>query len=197
MARINLLPHRQIKRAERQRQFNLMLIATAVAGGAIVFMGQTFIGTKISAQAERNHRLEAANQKLDKEIAQIQELKGQIQDVLARKQVVENLQSNRSQAVVVLDEISRQLPEGLYLKSIKQLENSINLQGIADTNARVATLVRNLSSSQWMESPNLIEIKSTQINNLKYNDFTMSVNLKIKQVPEADAGPKKSKGKKS
>src|SRR3989344_9666946 len=197
MARINLLPHRQIKSAERQRQFNLMLIATIVAGGAIVFMGQTFISTKIDAQAERNHRLEAANIKLDKEIAEIQELKGQIQDVLARKQVVENLQSNRGQAVVVLDEISRQLPEGVYLQSIRQQGNLINLQGIADTNARVATLVRNLSTSQCMASPSLIEIKSAKINNLKYNDFTMSVNLKVKQPAEADSGPKKNKGKKS
>lgn len=194
MARINLLPHRQIKRAERQRQFNLMLIATVIAGGAIVFMGQTFISNKIDAQAERNHRLDVANVKLDKEIAQIQELKGQIRDVLERKQVVENLQSNRNQAVVVLNEISQQLPEGMYLKSINQQNNLINLQGIADTNARVATLVRNLSTSQWMTSPNLIEIKSTKINNLRYNDFTMGVNLKAKQPTEADSGPKKNKG---
>jgi len=195
MARINLLPHRQIKRAERQRQFNLMLVATIVAGGAIVFAGYTFISTKIDAQTNRNHRLEEANAKLDKEIAEIQTLKGQIQDALARKQVVENLQSNRSQAVVVLDEISRQLPEGVYLESIKQQINSITLQGIADTNARVATLVRNLSSSQWMVSPNLVEIKAAKINNLKYNDFTMSVNLKVKQPPEVDSGTKKGKGK--
>src|SRR5664279_1794151 len=154
MARINLLPHRQIKRAERQRQFNLLLVATVIAGSAIVFMGQTFISNRIDAQTGRNHRLDDANAKLDKEIAEIQELKGQIQDVLARKQVVENLQSNRGQAVVVLDEISRQLPEGVYLQSIKQQDNSISLQGIADTNARVATLVRSLSTSQWMESPN-------------------------------------------
>jgi type IV pilus assembly protein PilN len=194
MARINLLPHRQIKRAERQRQFNLMLIATVIAGGAIVFMGQTFISNKIDAQAERNHRLDVANVKLDKEIAQIQELKGQIRDVLERKQVVENLQSNRNQAVVVLNEISQQLPEGMYLKSIKQQNNLINLQGIADTNARVATLVRNLSTSQWMTSPNLIEIKSTKINNLRYNDFTMGVNLKANQPTEANSGPKKNKG---
>ncbi len=197
MARINLLPHRQIKRAERQRQFNLLLVATVIAGGAIVFMGQTFISTKIEAQTDRNRRLEDANAKLDKEIAQIQELKGQIQDVLARKQVVENLQSNRSQAVVVLDEISRQLPEGMYLKSIKQQVNLITLQGTADTNARVATLVRSLSASKWMVSPNLIEIKSTKVNNLKYNDFTMTVNLKATQPPEVGSGPKKIKGKKS
>ncbi len=196
MARINLLPHRQIKRAERQRQFNLMLVATMVAGGAIVFAGYTFIGTKIDAQSGRNHRLEEANAKLDKEIAEIQTLKGQIHDVLSRKQVVENLQSNRSQAVVVLDEISRQLPEGVYLKSIKQQQTGvITLQGIADTNARVATLVRNLFSSQWMVSPNLVEIKAAKVNNLKYNDFTMSVNLKVKQLPEVDSGTKKGKGK--
>jgi type IV pilus assembly protein PilN len=191
MVRINLLPHRQLKRAERQRQFNLLLVATAIAGGAIVFMGQTFISSKIDTQSERNHRLEVANTQLDKEIAQIKELKEQIQDVLARKQVVENLQSNRSQAVVVLDEISRQLPEGVYLKSIKQQGNLINLQGIADTNARVATLVRSLSTSQWMVSPNLIEIKSTTVNSLKYNDFMLSVSLKVQQPPEVNAGPKK------
>lgn len=195
MVRINLLPHRQLKRAERQRQFNLLLVATAIAGGAIVFMGQTFISSKIDTQSERNHRLEEANTQLDKEIAQIKELKEQIQDVLARKQVVENLQSNRSQAVVVLDEISRQLPEGVYLKSIKQQGNLINLQGIADTNARVATLVRNLSTSQWMVSPNLIEIKSTTINNLKYNDFMLSVSLKVQQPPEVSPSPKKKGGK--
>jgi type IV pilus assembly protein PilN len=195
MVRINLLPHRQLKRAERQRQFNLLLIATVIAGGAIVFMGQTFISSKIDTQSERNHRLEEASAKLDKEISEIKELKEQIQDVLARKQVVENLQSNRGQAVVVLDEISRQLPEGVYLKTIKQQGNVINLQGIADTNARVATLVRNLSTSEWMESPSLIEIKSTLINTLKYNDFMLSVKLKVQKPPEADSGPNK-KGKK-
>jgi type IV pilus assembly protein PilN len=195
MVSINLLPHRQLKRAERQRQFNLLLVATVIAGGAIVFMGQTFIGTKIEAQSERNRRLEEANTKLDKEIAEIKELKGQIQDVLARKQVVENLQSNRSQAVIVLDEVSRQLPEGVYLKTIKQQGPLISLQGIADTNARVATLVRNLSASQWMETPKLIEIKATTVNNLKYNDFMLNVNLKVQQPPEVTAAPKK-KGKK-
>jgi len=73
--------------------------------------------------------------------------------MLERKQVVENLQTNRSQAVIVLDELSRQLPEGMYLKAIKQQGSVISLEGIADTNARVATLVRNLSASNWLESP--------------------------------------------
>ncbi|HSD84731.1 MAG TPA: PilN domain-containing protein, partial [Anaerolineae bacterium] len=152
MIRINLLPHRQIKRAERQRQFNLMLVATLIAGAAIVFMGQTYISAAIDNQSGRNKRLEDAIVQLDKEIEDIKKLKEQIRNVLDRKRVVENLQSDRSQAVILLDEIARQLPEGVFLKSIKQTGNEITLEGIADTNARVATLVRNLGNSQWLES---------------------------------------------
>ena len=197
MIRINLLPHRQIKRAERQRQFTLLLTVVAVASAAIVFMGQTIVSTKISVQNERNARLEAANVKLDEQIEEIKQLKAEIRNVLARKQVVENLQSNRSQAVIVLDEISRQLPEGVYLKTLKQQGNLINLEGIADTNARVAALVRNLSSSQSMESPGLVEIKSTMINNLKRNNFLLNVKLKASQPSDAGSNPAKDKGQKS
>jgi type IV pilus assembly protein PilN len=188
MIRINLLPHRQIKRAERQRQFGLMAVLAAVAASAIVFAGWTYLGAKKQSQLDRNTRLETAITQLDKEIADIKGLKEQINNVLERKRVVENLQSNRSQAVVVLDELSRQLPEGLYLRSIKQSGNVITLEGIADTNARVATLVRNLSVSNWMESPSLVEIKSTTVNNIKQNDFTLTVNLK---AAKAEAAPAK------
>ena len=96
MIRINLLPHRQIKRAERQRQFNLMLVATMVAGAAIVFTGQTYITAQIDNQNSRNGRLETAITQLDKEIEDIKKLKEQIRNVLDRKRVVENLQNDRS-----------------------------------------------------------------------------------------------------
>lgn len=194
MVRINLLPHRQIKRAERQRQFNLMLAATAIAGAVLVFMGQTYVNTQIDSQLNRNSRLETANTQLDKEIAEIKELKNQINSVLERKQVVENLQTDRSQAVVVLDEIARQLPEGMILTSIKQQGKTITLQGLADTNARVATLVRNLSTSVWMERPKLIEIKAVadQTSKTKQNNFTLNVSLKAPTPePAATESPKK------
>ncbi len=190
MMRINLLPHRQLKRAERQRQFGLMALMAAVAAGAVVFTGWTYLGAKKDSQIERNGRLELAISNLDKEIADIKDLKDQISNVLERKQIVENLQTNRSQSVVILDELSRQLPEGLYLKSIKQQGNLITLEGVADTNARVATLVRNLSVSNWMESPNLIEIKAMTINGIKQNDFTLNVSLKVQKAEEA---PNKNK----
>lgn len=185
MLRINLLPHRQIKRAERQREFGLMAVMAAGAACAVIFLGWQFLGAQRDAQVERNTRLETAITVLDKEIADIKDLKDQINNVLERKQIVENLQTNRSQSVVILDELTRQLPEGLYLKSIKQAGNLITLEGVADTNARVATLVRNLSVSNWMESPNLVEIKSLTVNNIKQNEFTLNVSLKVQKAEEA------------
>ncbi len=189
MMRINLLPHRQIKRAERQREFGLMALMAAGAACAVVFLGWQFLGSQRDAQVERNTRLETAITALDREIADIKDLKDQINNVLERKQIVENLQTNRSQAVVILDELTRQLPEGLYLRSIKQTGNLITLEGVADTNARVATLVRNLSVSNWMESPNLVEIKSIMVNNIKQNEFVMNVSMKVQKAEEA---PKKA-----
>jgi type IV pilus assembly protein PilN len=190
MMRINLLPHRELKRAERQREFGLMALMSAVAAGAIVFFGWTIIGAQKAAQLERNGRLETAITILDREIVEIKDLKNQINNVLERKQIVENLQTNRSQSVVILDELTRQLPEGLYLKSIKQNGNLITLEGVADTNARVATLVRNLSVSNWMELPNLVEIKSFTLNGIRVNDFTLTVNLKAQK---AEVAPTNSK----
>ena len=191
MARINLLPHRQIKRAERQRQFNLLLVAVLVAAGAIIFLGQTYIGSNIDNQASRNKRLEDANASLDKEIAVIKELKTKINEVLDRKKVVENLQVNRAQAVLLLDEVTRKLPEGVYLKSIKQIGSLVTLEGVADTNARVATLVRNFSNSESLESPGLVEIKSETINGLKRNNFTLNVSQKVQKAENAEPGATK------
>src|SRR5674476_1450836 len=127
MIRINLLPHRQIRRAARHRQFTLMIVAAAVAAAVIVFLWQTFIVAETDSQNGRNARLNEAIVKLDKQIEEIKQLKDKIQEVLERKQVVENLQSNRSQAVVILDELTRQLPEGMYLSSIKQQGPTITL----------------------------------------------------------------------
>ena len=191
MIRVNLLPHRQIRREARQREFGLMALFSAIAAAVIIFLGYSYINAKIDAQTERNARLDAAIVKVDKEIADIKDLKDQISTMLERKQVVENLQTNRSQAVIVLDELSRQLPEGMYLKSIKQQGNVISIEGIADTNARVATLVRNLSTSNWMESPSLVEIKSIVVNTLKQNAFALNVNIK---VPKVETDEKAVKG---
>ena len=183
MVRINLLPHRQIKRAQRQRQFGLMATAVALLAAAVIFFGWTYINSKLSAQQERNARLDKAIALLDKEITDIKKLQAEIKSLLARKAVVENLQTSRSQAVVILDLVARQLPNGIILKSIKQNTNTVTLQGLADTQARVSTLSKNLEdATNWVDGTPIIgQIKSVTVNNIKQNDFTLNFNLKTQQ----------------
>ncbi len=194
MIRVNLLPHRQIRREAKQREFGLMALFSAVAACTILFVAYTVINSKVESQLERNQRLNNAITKLDKEIADIKDLREQISAMLERKQVVENLQTNRSQAVIVFDELSRQMPEGMYLKSIKQEGKVITIEGVADTNARVATLVRNFNQSNWMESPILIEIKAITVGVQKQNLFTLKVSLKTPTTEAGDAGAKAKAG---
>lgn len=195
--RVNLLPHREIKREARQRQFNLMALFIASGALALVVLNYSFINSRIDAQQSRNARLEAGIVKLDQQIGDIKNLQEKIGVMLARKQVVENLQINRSQSVVVLDELSRQLPEGMYFKSIKQQGPLLSLEGIADTNARVASLVRNLTASQWLENPQLIEIKSVLVNGIKQNEFLLTVHIRLSNSEQELLPPTGSKGQAS
>lgn len=178
---INLLPYRKIRRAERQKRFTLMLAGAVAAAAAVVFLGLNYINGRIDSQEDRNKRLETAIAQLDKEIEEIKDLKTRIGDVLERKRVVENLQSGRSRSVILLDEIARQLPEGVFLKSISQKGDGIVLVGVADTNARVATLVRNLGASQWLEAPELVEIKALSSDKVRQSAFTLNVKQKAQQ----------------
>lgn len=192
MIRINLLPHRQIKRAERQRQFNVMLMATFALGVVIVFMVNTYISAAIDEQASRNSRLENAIVQLDKDIEEITKLKEMIRETLERKQAVEDLQGNRSRTVVLLDEIARIMPEGIYLRSLNSKNGVITLNGITDTNARVAALVRNISASPWLESPTLVEIKSSDSRGEKSRVSVFTVTFKQKKPKSEESD--KSKG---
>ena len=195
MIKVNLLPHRQIKRAERQREFGLMASLVAIAAAAILFVSWSYIHSKIQTQQSRNQRLQDEMVRLDKEITIIGSLKEQIKHVLERKQIVEGLQSDRNQAVLILDELARQLPEGVFLKSVKQLQDEIELKGVADTNARVATLVHNLSESPIMHSPNLVEIKAnTNALGIKEYEFVLRVSLK-RDTPEDSAKQKPAPAK--
>ena len=182
MIRINLLPYRQEKREAQQREFNMMVGFTAIASAACIFLATNFIDHQIESQQARNERLDQEIASLDKEIADIKDLKTQIKLMIARKQVVENLQTNRNQSVVMLDELSRQLPDGMFYHSIKQEGKKITLEGVADTNARVATMVHNLNDSKWLTSPVLIEIKAVEADQEKQNLFKLNVNIKSQNL---------------
>ena len=189
MIRINLLPHRELKRAARLRQLAVMAGLAAVTGIAIALLMHTINSGRIEEQQNRNQFLTAENKKLDIQIEEIKKLKEQTQDLLSRKLVVENLETNRNEAVHILDQMLRQLPDGTYLKSVKQTGDKINMTGYAQSNARVSTLMRNLASSPWLESPELVEIKSATVNNVRANEFSLNVKVK-RQKPEDKAGAK-------
>lgn len=190
MIRINLLPHRAAKRAQRKREFNLILLGTLVAAAAIWYAGKLYLDERIAEQQRRNDLLVAENKKLDGQIDEIKKLKDQTAQLLARKQVVETLQVNRGASVKLLDQLVRQLPDGVYLKQVKQTGTKINLVGFAQSNARVSTLMRNLESSPYLTGAELVEIKAVTDRNQRLNEFSLNISLKGLEDPNAKkAGP--------
>lgn len=182
MVRINLLPHREQRRQARQRQFVSLAIGLAILGVAVVGLGHVVIAAWIENQNGRNKLLQTEIAKLDEQIKEIDRLRDQTQALLARKQIVETLQANRTEAVHLLDQLVRQLPDGVYLKSVKQNGARITLVGYAQSNARVSTLMRNVENSPWLTAPDLIEIRSVALDKQKVNEFTLAVQIK-RQAP--------------
>ena len=188
MIRINLMPHREIKRKQQQKEFLVMLGAVAGLGVATWFAVHTYLSGQLEEQKGRNTYLESEIVTLDKQIDEIKKLKEQTAALLQRKKVVESLQANRADTVYLLDQLVRQLPDGVYLKAILQKGNRVNITGISQTNARVSTFMRNLEASPYLEKPNLIEIKAVTDRNVRVSEFSLSVLLT--RTKEEPAGKK-------
>jgi len=184
--RINLLPWREARRKAHNLQFFILMGMVAGLAASIVLLVHGYYATRISTQTERNRFLKSENTKLDKEIEEIKKLKEEIQALLSRKQVIETLQGDRAQTVYLLEQLVRQTPDGVYLKSIIQTGPKVNLAGYAQSNARVSTLMRNLEASNFLENPVLVEIKATNVNNRRLSEFVMNISIK-RQQSEADA----------
>ena len=184
MIRINLLPHREMKRAVRRREFNFILLGIVVGCAALWYIGKLYLDERIASQQRRNDILIVENKKLTEQIDEIKKLKEQTAALLARKSVVETLQVNRSASVKLVDQLVRQLPDGVYLKAVKQTGQKINMVGLAQSNARVSTLMRNLESSPYLEKPELVEIKAVTDRNQRVNEFSLNISLKgLEKVP--------------
>jgi type IV pilus assembly protein PilN len=184
MIRINLLPHREERRKQRKAAFVQMLVLSAVMGLALLLAMGGFIAARIADQNQRNEFIKAENAKLDAQIKEISTLKQEIEALKARQQAVEDLQSDRNQPVYLMDELVRQVPEGVYLRSFKQENQRVTLNGYAQSNERVSELLRNLGNhSPWLERPDLIEIRSTGLGQGKdaKKVFEFSVNVGIKR----------------
>ena len=186
MIRINLLPHRELARAARRRQFNILLGIAVAAGVVAVVLGHSLIAARQSAQDARNAYLEQEITKLDGQIGEIKKIREQTQALLERKRVVETLQSNRTEVVHLFDQMIRLLPDGLYLKSFKQEGDLITISGYTQSSARVSTLMRNLNDSPWFDLANLVEIKAVTVNNLRANEFVLTVKQIRQQSDDAN-----------
>ena len=189
MIRVNLLPHREIRRKAQQQQFFIMLGTVAAIGAGIWGGVHFYLEGEFDNQVNRNKYLQTEIEKLDKQIAEIQKLKDQIAALRARKQVVDTLQGTRSEVVHLLDQLVRQLPDGVYLKSIKQAGTRVTITGLTQSQARVSTLMRSLESSAYLGGPGLIEIKAGQQGIQRVNEFIMTVNIKRARVEDDTRKP--------
>jgi type IV pilus assembly protein PilN len=187
MIRINLLPHREVRRKQQQQQFFILLAFVVVVGGAVWFVVRSYLDEQLQTQQARNKYLQDEIVKLDKQIAEIRKLKEQTAALLARKRVVETLQSNRSEVVHLLDQLVRQLPDGVYLKALKQTGTRVTITGLTESQARVSTLMRNLESSPRLEKPGLVEIKAIQQGRLRANEFILNISI-TRAAIEDDSG---------
>jgi type IV pilus assembly protein PilN len=188
MIRINLLPHREEKRRAKQIQFIAMCVVSLLLGALVWGMVHAAISTQINYQERRNSYLQQETVILDKQIGEIKKLREQTKSLLERKDAVEKLQSDRSRVVHLLDQMLQILPESVYIKSLKQTGDAINLVGYAQSNARVSTLMRAIEDSAWLESPALVEIHATSVNGARLSEFTLTFNLtKLQHVDAAQS----------
>jgi type IV pilus assembly protein PilN len=194
MIRINLLPHREAKRKQKQTAFAALLGLGGLLGAALVLMVGGYNASRIATQNQRNQVLTSANAELDKKISKIATLKSEIEALKARQQAVEDLQGDRNQPVYLLDELVRQTPEGVYLRSFKQDGQKVLLAGVAQSQERVAELLRNLSgNSPWLERPDLTEVRAATLAQSKTGrkvvEFTLNLSIKRAREKEENAKP--------
>lgn len=185
--RINLLPHREARRERQKKTFYALTLVSVVAGIALVGLVWSVLQGYISGQQERNQYIENENRKLDVQIKEIATLRQEIEALRARQRAVEDLQADRNQPVYLMDELTRQTPEGIYLRAIKQEDRKVNVTGWAASNERVSEFLRNLqNNSRYLERPELVEIKiaGQTPQNVQRRLFEFTLNFFLRPTPE-------------
>jgi type IV pilus assembly protein PilN len=162
MPRINLLPWREEQRKQRQKDFIVAMVGAVIAGIGVVVLTMFTYVQMINNQNARNQRLEAEIVELEKSIAEIDGLERQKERLLARMEIIEQLQKSRPEIVHLFDEMVRQLPEGVYLTGMKQTGSRVEIRGVAQSSTRVSALMRSVDSSEWLSDPEVERVETTQ-----------------------------------
>ncbi|MGX6570003.1 Type IV pilus assembly protein PilN [Cupriavidus necator] len=191
---VNLLPYHEARKAARRKKVYTMLAGAAVAGAAVVLLGGFYIDGRIASVVALNQVLSTENARLDGQIREVNSLKKDIDALLQRQKAVESLQTERNRPVQLLEELVRQVPEGVYLTSLKQTGEAFTIAGVAQSNERISELLRNLSGVAWLDKAELVESKAvTMTNNLREQrrlfDFSMRFAYR---APEAATDGKKT-----
>lgn len=187
MAHINLLPWREEQRKQRQQQFFLMLAGAVVLVGAAMGGVHFFVEDRISYQQARNSFLEGEIRRLDRQIEEINELEKTKKRLLARIRIIQTLQASRPEIVHLFDELVRTLPEGVYLTEVNQKGASVNMRGIAQSNARVSSYMWNIENSEWIANPNLEVIETGTQSGSRVSRFVLQAAQSRKQQTDKEA----------
>jgi len=173
MAHINLLPWREELRREKQQQFTVIGVGTAILAALLVLLAHMQMEGLIEQQNNRNKFLDTEIAALDKKIEKIKDLEKTKTALLARMDIIQQLQHSRPQSVHLMDELVYTLPDGVYLNSITQKGSSLTMSGVAQSNARVSAYMRNIDNSQWLGKPRLDVIETREDKNRRTATFVL------------------------
>jgi len=185
--RVNLLPHRELKRQRQKQTFFVMTGLSVVAGAVLVMLVWSVLESYIDNQRSRNRLISDENHRLDAQIKEIASLRQEIEALRSRQKAVEDLQADRNQPVFLLDELTRQTPEGIYLRSVKQEDRKVTIAGWAASNERVSEYLRNLTNNgRYVERPELIEIRiaGSSPDGIQRRLFDFSLSFTMKPTSE-------------
>ena len=177
MSQINLLPWRDELRQRREKEFIITAVIAALLMGGVVFGVHLHYQSRVAYQNQRNSFIETEIAVLDSKIKEIENLKKERDRLIARTKVIQNLQAGRPEIVHVFDELVTTLPDGVYYTKVEQRGRSLNLQGVAQSNARGSSLMRSLDASMWFENPSLVEIKANPQKDTSVRFSTFSLNI--------------------
>ncbi len=189
MARINLLPWREQLREERKQQFLATLVGVLIVAGGLVFLGDQYFNAAIDRQNARNEFIRKEISALDARIKEISELRARRQQLVERMKIIQDLQGNRPIAARVFDQLVRTLPDGVYFTGLKMTGRLISVEGAAESNNLVSSLMRNLGASEWLKSPNLTEVKAISADRLdQANTFRLTVQQTVPSESDSQQG---------
>ncbi|MCP3999863.1 MAG: PilN domain-containing protein [Gammaproteobacteria bacterium] len=189
MPKINLLPWRDELRTQRRNQFYMAMGGAFLFASVVVLIGVFLMNGIIDSQQDRNKFIEQEIVMLDKRIKEILDLEDKKDRLVARMKIIEQLQQSRPGVVHLLEDIARSVPDGVYLSSVKQNGDKLEIKGAAESNTRVSAFMRNIDKSHWLESPDLkvVEVKSDSSKGLRASEFTVNAKQVRVQLTEEDS----------